>query len=1379
MSIKDALYAAIGRRKLGTLDYEFQQDRAKFRCQLSIPNINYVAMGVSTSKKDAQTNAATDMCGFLVREGILPAAEFPQLNTAHLELTNFESQSTQPVGSSVVHSAAPYAAPAGGQPSEAEATEAAEDGEVREEPPYIRPPIPKSQYEEYVSQRAEEVAQSESVDLTSDIHGGWDVTNCKKALNEFLQARHQPAARFHTTMSGMSNNASFVAECEIHVSGKQRSVRARGEGGSKKVAETSCALSIVRQLFHLGVLRRADQAISQKKKAADLPPIRVTVDPALMERLHRFLVDSCVELPDPADFALASPDARISLLTDQRLAAFPLQSGRSAKSSLISFVPPTKNWNPWRAANIDEPPLAQMSLPEISAQLLERERAKVPRVRIAKQRESLPVRAHRDEILRTIRENPVVLIKGTTGCGKSTQVCQYLLDDHLLQGRGAEFNCFVSQPRRISAISLAERVASERCEQVGESVGFGVRFESVTPRPYGAVFFCTVGTMLKKLEFGLRGVSHVLIDEIHERDINTDFLLIIVRDMVRAYPKLRVVLMSATIETGLFSNYFKTSAIVTIEQRVFPVQHFFLEDVLHMLAYRPPPAVFEEKKKKKKKSSSTAPTDHNEGDEDEALGTVDSADRNLNLEVGPEVAADVRSALAQIDERNIPVDVVLHLLLDICANGTPGAVLIFLPGWSTIQLATIRPSASTSELSNGIERSDASRFLVLPLHSQLPFAEQRRVFQTVRPPQRKIILSTNIAETSITIDDVVYVIDSCRAREKIATARNNLVHYATVWASRNSLIQRRGRAGRVREGFCFHLCTKARYNALDEHRTAEMLRTPLHEVTLMIKLLRLGAVGDFLERAIEPPPLDAIVEAEVSLREMGALDAELELTPLGRVVARLPVDPRMGKAIVLGGLLNIGDLLCTVAAATSFNTPFIPLDRTHSRLGMCHRRFAGRRLSDHVGIVQANNEFAQQAERNPHVAEMFCQRASLSATVLSMTAEAKLQMRDVLVQNCGLPDSLFAPHAIDAQGEDARIDLLMGLLVYAFYPNVCYVSDKRRKVFTLEQATALMSKTSVCFPLHPNQTIDFPSPLLVFTEKIRTNVVSAKQLSAISPLHLLLFGSRRVECVGPSTVRLDDMIVLEMSPVEAAHLCALRPCLESLIVRCTTETTAASHRSPADHELEELVRLLCGEHSWLGHHPAAELPAGGHYLQGEQQRARASRHQHYEGGGQGGRSELPPLERPVQRPEQRWSGFGRGGYRAGFRGSERPPSPVLPLAEPTVEAAEVPDRRTGRRRSSAAVGSRADGRPAATERRRIFRPPFDDPGGYPPFAAAGAAGAVGGERNGVMDWRTVPPASAAPPAPPVPSHQPNGSPPMPPEKRTRLNETGDAAGEAT
>ncbi|KAI6231623.1 RNA helicase [Aphelenchoides besseyi] len=1241
MLIKDELYACCGRRKMGALEYEFTPDRNRFRCQLTIPNIQYVGMGVSTTKKDAQTNAAKDMAEFLVREGIIPATELPHLNESHLELSGFESA---PVHHVNFVSIAPYSscgstAPSSDYPEEVESFSS-------QEQPLQRPPPPKSQYEEYITQRADEVAQSESVDLTSDIHGGWNVGNCKKALNEFLQARRMPAATYRTVQSGMLNNISFVSECQIYVSEANRTIRARGEGSSKKVAETTCALSIVRQLYHMGALKRSNEPIGYKKKnASDLPPIPVTIDVKLMERLTRYLEDVGVQVPT-ADYALATTTSRMTLLSDQKLDSFP-NSTRLSKNSLVSFAPPTKNWNPWRSANIDEGPLAQMSLQQISDKLLEEEKKKVPALNIQKQRESLPVFAHRNEILQTIHQNSVVLIKGTTGCGKSTQVCQYLLDSFIRNGRGAEFNCFVSQPRRISAISLAERVASERCEKVGESIGFGVRFESVTPRPYGALMFCTVGTLLKKMEFGLRGVSHLIIDEIHERDINTDFLLIIVRDMVRAYPNLRVVLMSATIETGLFSNYFKTKAIVTIEQRIFNVQSFYLEDVVGMISYRP--STVEEKKKKKKTNLLANTTiDTNDGDESEDLGTADSAERNLNLEVGQNVREEVRLAVAKIDERNIPIDVMLELLVDICRNGTPGSVLCFLPGWSTIQFAL-------ATFQNHPILGDRSRYIILPLHSQLPFMEQRKVFQTVKQGQRKIILSTNIAETSITIDDVVFVIDSCRAREKMYTARNNMVHYATVWASKNSLIQRRGRAGRVREGFCFHLCTLARFNALDEHRTAEMLRTPLHEVALMIKLLRLGAVGDFLERAIEPPPLDAIVEAEVLLREMGALDGELELTPLGKIIARLPVDPRMGKAIVLGSLLNIGDLMCTIASASSFNTPFIPIDRTHSRLGMCHRRFSGRWLSDHVGAIQVNNEYAKESERTSGMNELFCQRSSLSNVVLSMTSEAKLQIRDVLMQTCGFPTRLFDPNAIDVEGSDSRIDLLLGLLVYAFYPNVCYVSNKKRKLFTLEQASALMSKMSVCFPLHQSQTIDFVSPLLVFTEKIRTNVISAKQLSMITPLHMLLFGSRRVECVGPTTVRLDDMIVLEMNPEDAVKLCALRPCLESAIVRYTTEPSALERSSAVDLELEELVRLLCGEDCWRGSVPSAQPSTSSHYIQEFQQRSRGlSRHNHYEGGGRGNRTQLPDLERPLYVPEQRYSNRGRGGYRGGFRGSERP-----------------------------------------------------------------------------------------------------------------------------
>lgn len=216
------------------------------------------------------------------------------------------------------------------------------------------------------------------------------------------------------------------------------------------------------------------------------------------------------------------------------------------------------------------------------------------------QRAELPIFKMKTEILNAIQENPVVLIRGNTGCGKTTQVCQYLLDDYVSSGQGAFCNIICTQPRRISAVSVADRVANERTEDLGLSVGYSVRFESVLPRPYGAVLFCTVGVLLRKLEAGLRGVSHVIVDEIHERDVNSDFLLVVLRDMVHTYPDLRVILMSATIDTTLFSAYFGSCPVVEVPGRAYPVQEYFLEDCIQMTNFVPPPNIRKDRKNSKR-----------------------------------------------------------------------------------------------------------------------------------------------------------------------------------------------------------------------------------------------------------------------------------------------------------------------------------------------------------------------------------------------------------------------------------------------------------------------------------------------------------------------------------------------------------------------------------------------------------------------------------------------------------------------------------------------------------------------------------------------------------------------------------------------------------
>ncbi|VDK61767.1 unnamed protein product, partial [Anisakis simplex] len=339
------------------------------------------------------------------------------------------------------------------------------------------------------------------------------------------------------------------------------------QGSSKKVAEASCALSLIRQLYHNGFIG-AFSGDRKKKTADQLDEIPVNVNEDLSNQIAAYLNE--MNISEVKEFDNASPSSPLSLIIQQKLDQFDVSD--PTFGGTISWAPSVQNWNPWKALNIDEAPLAFMPLEEISAKLFDDEQKRIPQQSIREQRESLPVFQYRDHIVNTIDRSSVTLIKGETGCGKSTQVCQYLLEHFILNNKGANFAAIVTQPRRISAITLAERVAEERGEILGDSIGYGVRFDSVLPRPYGSIMFMTVGVFLRRLESGLRGITHVIVDEIHERDIDSDFALIVLREMVRQYPEMRLVLMSATIDTDLFTNYFGDCPIIQLQGRTFPVR---------------------------------------------------------------------------------------------------------------------------------------------------------------------------------------------------------------------------------------------------------------------------------------------------------------------------------------------------------------------------------------------------------------------------------------------------------------------------------------------------------------------------------------------------------------------------------------------------------------------------------------------------------------------------------------------------------------------------------------------------------------------------------------------------------------------------------------
>ncbi|VVE22795.1 ATP-dependent RNA helicase HrpA [Pandoraea terrigena] len=500
--------------------------------------------------------------------------------------------------------------------------------------------------------------------------------------------------------------------------------------------------------------------------------------------------------------------------------------------------------------------------------------------------EALPVSGRREEIARAIAGHQVVIVSGETGSGKTTQLPKICLA--LGRGLGAGGTGLIghTQPRRIAASATARRIAEELNTPLGEIVGFKVRFNDTLSNG-ASVKLMTDGILLAETQTDplLRTYDTLIIDEAHERSLNIDFLLGYLKQLLPRRPDLKVIITSATIDADRFARHFGTgegehlrpAPVIEVSGRLYPVE----------VRYRP----------------------------------IQDDARIANA-----LGREGSRASARDRERDL-MDGIVDAVDELCREGT-GDVLVFLPGEREIR-----------EAAESLRKHHPPHTEILPLFARLSAAEQERVFKPSNA--RRIVLATNVAETSLTVPGVRYVVDAGTARVKRYSYRNKVEQLQIEPISQAAANQRAGRCGRVADGVCIRLYDEADFQARVRFTDPEILRSSLAAVILRMQSLRLAKVEAF--PFIEPPPGRAVADGYQLLGELGAVDDANQLTPLGRELARLPLDPRVGRMILAARDQQSLREVLIIASALAVQDPRDRPIEAQEAADNAHRKFADER----------------------------------------------------------------------------------------------------------------------------------------------------------------------------------------------------------------------------------------------------------------------------------------------------------------------------------------------------------------------------------------------------------------------------------------------------
>ncbi|XP_058835458.1 ATP-dependent RNA helicase DHX8 [Topomyia yanbarensis] len=619
---------------------------------------------------------------------------------------------------------------------------------------------------------------------------------------------------------------------------------------------------------------------------------------------------------------------------------------------------------------------------------------------LVEQRQSLPIYKLRDDLIKAVTENQILIVIGETGSGKTTQITQYLAECGFV-ARG-KIGC--TQPRRVAAMSVAKRVAEEYGCRLGQEVGYTIRFEDCTSQET-VIKYMTDGMLLREclVDFDLKSYSVIMLDEAHERTIHTDVLFGLLKQAVQKRPELKLIVTSATLDAVKFSQYFFEAPIFTIPGRTFPVEILYTKE---------------------------PETDY--------------------------------------------LDASLITVMQIHLREPPGDVLLFLTGQEEIDTACEILYERMKSLG-----PDVPELIILPVYSALPSEMQTRIFDPAPPGSRKVVIATNIAETSLTIDGIYYVVDPGFVKQKVYNSKTGMDSLVVTPISQAAAKQRAGRAGRTGPGKAYRLYTERAYRD-------EMLPTPVPEIqrtnlaTTVLQLKTMG-INDLLHfDFMDAPPVESLVMALEQLHSLSALDNEGLLTRLGRRMAEFPLEPNLSKMLIMSVALQCSDEILTIVSMLSVQNVFY---RPKDKQALADQKKAkfNQIEGDHLTLLAVYNSWKNNKFSNAWCYENFVQIRTLK------------RAQDVRKQLLGIMDR----HKLDVVSAAKNTVRVQKTICSGFFRNAAK-KDPQEGYRTLVDSQVVY--------IHPSSALFNRQPeWVVYHELVQTTKEYMREVTTIDPKWLVEF----------------------------------------------------------------------------------------------------------------------------------------------------------------------------------------------------------------------------------------------------------------------------------